>query len=68
MKTIIFKVSSEREGWFQTLFQQFGIQHRVLSDEENEELQLARLIDEAMAEEGEVSRGDIDRFIEKHGR
>ena len=67
MKTIILTIPEKREMWFRTLFKQFQVKHKVLNDEENEDLMLTKLIDEAMAEEGEVSREQIDQFIEKHG-
>ncbi|MBW8050673.1 MAG: hypothetical protein FVQ77_10120 [Cytophagales bacterium] len=63
MKTIILTIPEKRELWFRTLFRQFQIKHKVLNEEEQIDLMLAKLIDEAMAEEGEVSKEQIYKFI-----
>ena len=67
MRTIILNMPEKREKWFRTLFHQFHIQHKVLSSEQKEDLLLAKLIDEAMSEEGEIPKEKIKRFIQKHG-
>ena len=67
MKTVIFKIPEKREEWFYTLFHQFKIKHKVLSAETTEDLILAGLIDEAMAEEGEIPKEKIEGFIKKYG-
>jgi len=67
MKTIILTIPDKREEWFRTLFNQFKIKHKILSAEAEEELLLAKLIDEAMAEEGEVPKEEIDEFTKRYG-
>lgn len=67
MKTIILSIPEKKEDWFRTLFNQFHVKHKVLSDEEKEDLSLARLIDEAMAEDGEVPKEEIEQFTKKYG-
>lgn len=67
MRTIILTVPEKRESWFRTLFHQFHIKHKVLNDEAKEELILAKLIDEAIAEEGEVPKERIRQFVKKYG-
>jgi len=68
MRTIILSVPEKKEQWFRTLFSQFQVKHKVLNEEAREELILAKLIDEAMAEEGEVPKEKVMQFIKKHGR
>jgi hypothetical protein len=51
---MILSVPEEREQWFRTLFDQFKISHRTLSEEEGEDFRLAELIGEAIAEESSV--------------
>ncbi len=51
MKTMILSVPEDREQWFRTLFDQFRIRHRTLTDEAAEDMMMARLIGEAMEEE-----------------
>jgi len=67
MKTVILTIPEKNEKWFDTLFSQFNIKHKVLSAEATEELLLVGLIDEAMAEEGEVPKEKIKRFTKKYG-
>ena len=67
MRTMILSVPEGREQWFRTLFDQFRIKHRTLSDEAAEELMLARLIDEAMEEKGEVSEETVLNLIREIG-
>jgi len=67
MKTVILTIPEKSEKWFNTLFNQFQIKYKILSSEAREELFLARLIDEAMAEEGEIPKTKIDQFTEKYG-
>lgn len=67
MKTVILTIPGKSEEWFHTLFNQFKIKHKILSSEAKEELFLARLIDEAMAEEGEIPKEKIEQFTKKYG-
>ena len=67
MKSIILTIPEKKAEWFNTLFNQFNIKHKVLSAEATEDLLLAGLIDEAMAEEGEIPKEKIERFTKKYG-
>lgn len=57
-----------REKWFRTLFSQFDVKFKTLSAKQKADLALAKLIDEAMEEEGEVPKEKIEGFIKKYGR
>jgi len=57
-----------REKWFRTLFSQFDVKVKTLSAKQKADLALAKLIDEAMEEEGEVPKEKIEGFIKKYGR
>ena len=67
MNTIITNIPEKRKKWFLTLFNQFKVKYKILSAEAKEDLLLAKLIDEAMVEEGEVSKEKIYQFVKKHG-
>jgi hypothetical protein len=67
MRTIILTVPEKKEKWFRSLFNQLHIKHKILSEEAKEELLMAKLIDEAMSEEGEIPKEKIYRFIKRHG-
>ena len=67
MNTIITNIPEKRKKWFLTLFNQFKVKYKILSAEAKEDLLLAKLIDEAMVEEGEVSKEKIYKFVKKHG-
>ena len=67
MKTVILNIPEKNEKWFRTLFTQFHLKHKVLSQEAKEDLMLAKLIDEAMSEEGEIEKEKIFQFVRKHG-
>lgn len=66
MKTVILNLPEKNEKWFETLFNQFHIKHKVLTKENKEDLMLAKLIDEAMEEEGEVDKEKVFQFVKKH--
>ena len=66
MKTVILTIPEKREKLFLTLFNQFHIKHKVLSAEAKEELLLAKLIDEAMEEKGEIPKEKIEQFVKKY--
>ncbi len=53
--------------WYTTLFDQLHLKHKVLSGEAKEDLMLAKLIDEAMSEEGEIEKEKVLQFVKKHG-
>lgn len=67
MTTVVLNIPEKNEKWFRTLFHQFRIKHKILSPDEKEDLLLAKLIDEAMAEEGAVPKEKIKKFIRKYG-
>ena len=66
MKTVILSIPEKSEKWFQTLFTQFDIKHKILSEQGKEDLILAKLIDEAMEEKGEVEKEKVLQFVKKH--
>jgi hypothetical protein len=66
MSTFILTVPEKEEKWFKTLFNQFQVKHRLLSESDKADLVLAKLIDEAMAEDGEVDAEKVKQFIRKH--
>ncbi|HLG36290.1 MAG TPA: hypothetical protein VI757_15530 [Bacteroidia bacterium] len=68
MKTIILNIPEKKEKWFETLFSQLQVRHKVLTKENKEDLLLAKLIDEAMAEDGEVEREKVFKFVKKHAQ
>ena len=66
MKTVILNIPEKSEKWFQTLFNQFHIKHKILTEQAKEDLLLAKLIDEAMEEKGEVEKEKVLDFVKKH--
>lgn len=66
MKTVILNIPEKSEHWFRTLFSQFHIKHKILSAAAKEDLLLAKLIDEAMEEKGEVDKEKVFQFVKKH--
>jgi len=66
MKTVILTIPEKNEKWFQTLFTQFRIKHKFLTAQSKEDLLLAKLIDEAMEEEGEIEKEKVLQFVKKH--
>jgi hypothetical protein len=66
MKTVILNIPEKNEKWFLTLFNQFQIKHKVLTAQAKEDLLLAKLIDEAMEEKGEVEKEKVLQFVKKH--
>ena len=67
MKTVILTIPEKSEKWFRTLFNRIQVRHKILTDEGKENLLLAKLIDEAMQEEGEVEKEKVIGFVRKHG-
>ena len=66
MKTVILNLPEKNEKWFETLFNQFHIKHKILTEEAKEDLLLAKLIDESMEEKGEVKKDKVFQFVKKH--
>ena len=66
MKTVILNIPEKSEKWFQTLFNQLHVRHRILTAQAKEDLLLAKLIDEAMQEKGEVEKEKVFAFVKKH--
>jgi len=67
MKTVILNIPDGSEKWFRTLFDKFNLRHKILSNRTKEDLIFAKLIDEAMKEEGEVDSTKVIAFVKKHG-
>ena len=67
MKTVILNLPNGNEKWYLTLFDQLHLKHKVLSEQAKEDILLAKLIDEAMSEEGEVEKDKVLQFVKKHG-
>jgi len=66
MKTVILNIPAKKEKWFETLFQSLHVRHKVLNEESKEDLLFAKLISEAMEEEGEVEKEKVFSFVKKH--
>lgn len=66
MKTVILNIPEKSEKWFLTLFNQFKIKHKILTAQAKEDLLLAKLIDEAMEEKGEIEKEKVLQFVKKH--
>ena len=66
MKTVILTIPEKNEKWFQTLFTQFRIKHKFLTEQSKEDLLLAKLIDEAMEEDGEIDKEKVLQFVKKN--
>ena len=67
MKTVILNIPDKNEKWYRSLFHQLHLKHKILSEGDKEDLMLAKLIDEAMDEEGEVEKEKVLQFVRKHG-
>lgn len=67
MKTVLLNIPEENEKWYRTLFNQLHLKHKILSEGAKEDLLLAKLIDEAMSEEGEVEKEKVLQFVKTHG-
>jgi len=67
MKTVILNIPDDSEKWFRTLFDKFNLKHKILSKLTKEDLIFAKMIDEAMKEEGEVDSTKVIAFVKKHG-
>ncbi len=68
MKTVILNIPEKSEKWFETLFNQFHVKHKILTEEAKEDLLLAKLIDEAMEDKGEVKKEKVFQYVKKHAR
>lgn len=67
MKTVILNIPDKNEKFMRNLFAQLNLKHKILSQQEKEDMILAKLIDEAMSEEGEVDKEKVLHFVKKHG-
>jgi len=66
MKTVIVNIPEKKEFFFLSLLKEFRFRSRVLTDEEREEMAIAKWIDEGM--EGEdVSEGVVYKTLRKRG-
>ena len=66
MKTIIVNIPEKEETFFLSLLKKFHFKSRVLSDEELEDKELAKVINEAMKSE-DVSEQEIFDIFRRHG-
>ena len=66
MKTVILNIPEKKGKWFESLLDQLHIRHKVLTKNNKADLIFARLIDEAMEEEGEVEKNKVIQFVKKH--
>ena len=66
MRTVILNIPEKNEKWFETLFNQLHVKHKILTEKAKEDLLLAKLIDEAMEEKGEVKKEKVLQFVKKH--
>ena len=66
MKTIIVNVPDKDETLFSALVEKLGFKSHVVSEDEKEEIALAKWIDEGMKTE-EVSEQTVYTTLRKHG-
>lgn len=50
------------------LIQPVHVKHKILTEEAKEDLLLAKLIDEAMEDKGEVKKEKVFQYVKKHAR
>ena len=67
MKTLIVDIPDKDEQWFSVLFNKFRVKNRILSNEEKENLWLAKMIDEAEEEGGEVREEEVMKIFKRNG-
>jgi len=67
LRKIITDIPEKSEKWFQTLFKQLNIKHKILTTQAKGDLLLAKLIDKAREEEGEAEKDKVFQFVKKHG-
>jgi len=66
MKTIIFQTNEEKKtNLLLNLMRELKVKARILSEEDMEDVYLARLIDEGMKEKGEIPLARIRRTLRK---
>ena len=66
MKTIVVNIPNRDENLFISLFQKLKLKTRVLTEEEREEMAMAKWIDEGI-NSGEVSKKVIYQTLRKNG-
>jgi hypothetical protein len=66
VKTVIVNIPEKEETFFLSLLKKFHFRSRVLTDEELEDEELARLIDKGMKSK-DVSEKEIFEIFRKHG-
>lgn len=66
MKTIVVNVPEKKEDFFLSLLKEFHFKSRVLSDDEKEEMAIARWIDEGLQSE-DVPEEEVFNTLRKHG-
>jgi hypothetical protein len=66
MKTVIVNIPEKKEFFFLSLLKEFRFRSRVLTDEEREEMAIAKWIDEGMESE-DVSEEVVYKTLRKRG-
>lgn len=66
MKTIIVNVPDKDQNLFSALISKLGFKSRMVTDDEKEEIALAKWIDEAMKTD-QVSEKTVFSTLRKHG-
>lgn len=66
MKTVIVNVPEREESFFLSVLRKFRFKSRVLTEEEKEEMAMARWIEEGMQSE-DVPLEKIYKHLRKHG-
>jgi len=66
MKTVIVNIPERKEHFFLTLLKEFRYRSRVLTEEEKEEMAIAKWIDIGMESE-DVSEEVVYNTLRKHG-
>ena len=66
MKTMIINIPDKEENFFITLMKKIKFKNRILTDEEAEEMQMAKWIDEGMESE-DIPIEKVYNYMRKHG-
>jgi len=66
MKTVIVNIPEKKENFFLSLLKEFHYKSRVLTEEEKEEMAIAKWINDGL-ESGDVSEVVVYNTLRKHG-
>ena len=67
MTRVIVNVPEKEEDFFLSVLKKFHFKSHVLTDEEKEDIWLAKKIDEAEKEKGEVSEEEVMKILKRNG-